>query len=247
MPKRRFKTAFIIPFYNEWNFLNITLITLLNSTEDVLIIVVDDGTKKKHKLQKQTEDILKNDSRCVYIQKKKNEGFTKTVNMGIKEAMKYGTDYIAIGNSDLLFNKNWINKVYNLFEKSDLNISAVSPATNNASPVQVIPAYYLKKLFNEMYVNKEKNIDPKVIECYAKRLEHDLKGSYTIVNNYDVGIFFYCLFFKKTVIEELGLLDESMPHYNSDSDYMRRFFNANHKIGVALDSFVKLKENKKSE
>jgi len=238
MPEKRFKTAFIIPFYNVWGLLNITVITLLNTTKDVLIIVIDNGTKKKHRIQKQIEKILINDPRCIHIKIEKNIGFTKAVNMGIIESMKYGVDYIAIGNSDLLFSSNWINKVYSLFEKSDLNISAVSPVTNNASSIQTIPALYLKELFNEIYNYKERKVDPKIIERYARRLEHDLKGSYSIVNNHNVGIFFYCVFFKKAVIEELGLLDEKLVHYNSDCDYMRRFYNAGYKIGIALDSFV---------
>ena len=99
--------SIVIPNYNKFDLLEKCIKSLFAQTNiDFEIIVVDNGSTEK-------KERLPDDPRVKFIWQDNNLGFSKAVNIGIKEAKG---EYIALINNDTELAVDWIDQVYRAFE-----------------------------------------------------------------------------------------------------------------------------------
>jgi GT2 family glycosyltransferase len=148
------------------------------------------------------------------IHNKENLGFPKAVNQGIKAATG---DIIIILNNDVFVTPNWADHLAEHLQKVDL----VGPVTNNVSGPQKIED---KKFFDEaerVNFSRQRHIKNRGVLTPFHRLV------------------FFCVAFKRSVIDRIGLLDEQFTPGNfEDDDYCLRAVEAGFKLAYAEDVFV---------
>lgn len=148
--------SFIILHYKN---INDTLeclksIKLQKTKHKVSIIVVDNHTLNKEDLSRvneYTKDVILLD---------KNYGFAKANNIGCKYAIeKYQPEFLGVINNDTLINqKNFIDKIYNIYEKTKFDILGPKIITNNGDSVNPFPVYDNLEIIDEKIKYSEKLI-----------------------------------------------------------------------------------------
>ena len=105
------RNSIVIPVFGNENLLQNLLATLLPTLDDYCeVIIVDDGfPDMKINPQNLPSDII-------YISNEENLGYSKTVNVGIKNARG---KYITTINSDILLDSNWLKETRNIFERDE--------------------------------------------------------------------------------------------------------------------------------
>jgi len=148
------------------------------------------------------------------IRNDKNEGFPVAVNQGLKEAKG---DILIILNNDTLVTPGWLEKFDDHLKVYDM----VGPCSNNISGIQQVP------------FDKYSNIK----ELYSFALNQSKKHSGNIFPFY--RLVFFCVAFKREVLNKVGFLDEQFTPGNfEDDDYCLRAIEAGFKLGVAYDIFI---------
>lgn len=103
--------SIIIPSYNQGQYLEQNLLSLLNQEENIEIIVIDGGSTDKS-----VAIIKKFKNRIKYWQSQKDHGTYDAINMGLKHCLG---DYIAIVNSDDFLLPKAITKIREFIQKND--------------------------------------------------------------------------------------------------------------------------------
>jgi GT2 family glycosyltransferase len=112
------EVAVVVPNWNGSDSLTACLDSLLNQSEKVHIIVVDNGSADE------SRDILKKYENIEVILHDKNKGFSGGVNAGFRSAINAGFDYVAAFNNDAVAEKDWLEKlVKELDARSEVGIA----------------------------------------------------------------------------------------------------------------------------
>jgi len=218
------KVAIIISTYNQEKLLEKCLASIKNKTDykNYKIYVVDDSGKgeigKKIKRKFRKVEVVIN---------KKNIGFSKSNNIGIKRAAKeYNPDYFLLLNDDTeMIEKNWLKNMVEVGEK-DKKIGVLG--------CQII--YSNGELQNIGGYIREWKIDLELDKNKKEVFEVDhVMGAFIII--------------KKDTIKEVGVLDEIYsPYLLEDTDYCLRakkrgwkivsvpYVKIIHKKGKSIDS-----------
>jgi len=164
--------------------------------------------------------IVDNGSTPVYqgpgriIRNEKNEGFPVAVNQGLKEATG---EILVILNNDTLVPPLWLDTLAGHL----LNYDLVGPCSNNVSGIQQIPARHF-----------ENNLD---FFNFSKEQREKNRGNILPWHR----LVFFCVAFKREVLDRVGFLDEQFTPGNfEDDDYCLRAIEADFKLGVAYDVFI---------
>lgn len=132
------------------------------------IVVVDNCSGIKEdtlKLEKQADDL--------YVSEK-NLGFAKGNNKGIEIAKKYKPEFIAVINNDTTINqKDWIERIKKLYQKSEFDVFGPKIITNDGDSVNPFPAY---KTLDE--VNAAIKKSKKLINIYKSKTKRFLLQKY---------------------------------------------------------------------
>lgn len=138
------KVSIIVPIYNVEKYIKKCINSILNQTyKNLEIILINDcSTDNSGKI---LEEIIKNDNRCIYIEKEKNSGLAATRNTGIKKSTG---DYLAFVDSDDWVSEDYVEKLLNAIQKSGADIAVCDYATVNKSG-QISIANSLYPLNNE--------------------------------------------------------------------------------------------------
>jgi len=194
--------SIIIINYNEKGYLKNCIDSIKKNTSypNYKIIIVDnnstDGSKKLVEVKYLGVDLIKN---------KKNYGFSKANNIGIKYAIKkYNSDYFYLLNNDTLIEKNWLSKAIKTAERSkEIGIVGSKQLTFERKPA--ISAGWIKVFsVKYFYGDEEKEV------------------------NWVSGAGFLI---KKEVIKKIGLFDEMYnPAYYEETDFEKRALLAGFKI-----------------
>lgn len=151
------------------------------------------------------------------IKNENNFGFARGCNQGIKEA---SGEFILLLNNDVVVTDGWLSGLLECFEGED-GVGIVGPMTNNISGIQKVrtanyptlddlPAYAIS--FREM--NRFRRLETRRI----------------------VG---FCMLFRRNLVEQIGLLDESFGTGNfEDDDYCLRATLAGYRNVIAGDVFI---------
>ena len=111
------KISIIVPVYNVEKHIEKCLDSILEQTlKEIELIVINDGSTDNSlkKIKKYKED------KRIIIINKKNEGLTKTRNIGFKIAK--GKYIYNMDSDDYLESNKALEKLYNKIEKDDLDI-----------------------------------------------------------------------------------------------------------------------------
>lgn len=212
--------SIIILNYKAKGLLKNCLNSIYRYTEnlDFEIIVVDNNSKDGVKKMLET-----NFSKVKFIQAKKNLGFSKGNNLGIKKAQG---KYLVIINPDTTLIENSFKKMRDFMEEHK-DIGIIGPQLINPDrsiqytrcnfPEFLMPIYrrsFLKKI----------NYFKKKIDLY---LTKDKDYNQTIKTDW---IFGACLFVRKEAIDKVGLLDERFFLGFEDLDWCKRFWQYGYEV-----------------
>jgi GT2 family glycosyltransferase len=206
------KTSIVILTYNklEYTVQCIESIRRFTTPGTYEIIVVDNhSTDGTVQWLKQQQDITA-------IFNVENLGFPKGCNQGIEIARG---DNILLLNNDTVVTHRWLdNLVQALY--SDDKIGAVGAVTNYCAYYQTIPVSYGGIEEMHSFAERYNESDP-------TKWEERLK------------LIGYCMLIKKSVVQEIGLLDERFTPGNfEDDDYSFRMREAGYKLLLCKDTFI---------
>lgn len=124
--KAKVEISVVIPVYNRSKLLKKTLISLENQTlskELFEVIVIDDGSKEN--ISSVCENIRKNSSLQLRDYRQENQGPGTARNLGAKKAK---SKLIALIDSDVLADKNWLQNALAIFQEKP-NLGAIEGKT----------------------------------------------------------------------------------------------------------------------
>ncbi|MBU2529979.1 MAG: glycosyltransferase family 2 protein [Elusimicrobia bacterium] len=210
---KKMKTSIIIPVYNGLPHLKKCVKSIYeNSGSSFELIFVDNGSDKK------TVEYLKSQKDAIKVFNKKNYGFAKAVNQGLRLA---SCEYIAVVNSDIIFYPAWLKNMLKILSKP--NIGMVGPMTNRTVGLQRIKL--AKKIEN----------NSKALEIFSNAMRMKFKDEYFLIHRL-IG---FCFVFKREIFEKIGLLDERFGiGCFEDIDYCLRIRQAGYKLAALKNVFV---------
>lgn len=213
----------IVPIYNAYEYTEECIKSVIKHTDlktHTLILINDKSPDEKilPMLQKyQTENAEVN---IVVLDNEENMGFVKTVNKG----MQYSDYDVILLNSDTEVTKNWIEKIQTC-AYSNPYIATVTPLTNNGT-ICSVPNFGID---NELPDNM-------TLEEYAEMIEKISKKRYPELTTGNG----FCMFIKREVITELGLLDDDtfQKGYGEENDFCYRALDHGYSHVLCDDTFI---------
>jgi len=214
------KVAIIILTCNQKKMLEETLESVIRKInyKNYKIFLVDNGSKDRH-----DKMVSKKFPKVDIIRNKKNLGFSKANNIGIKKAFKiYNPNYFLLLNDDMEINdKNWLKKMIKVGE-SDKKIGILGCR-------QVYPDGSLQDIGGHLR------------KWELTKILKFKKGEIL-----DVGQFMgSCMLIKKELIKKIGGLDEIFtPFLLEDSDYCLRAKKAGYSVKIVTYAKIIHKKSK---
>jgi GT2 family glycosyltransferase/predicted Zn-dependent protease len=182
----------------SWNQLSLTRACLASIAEHTpqpyQLIVVDNGSQDgtvpwlRHQAAR--------DSRISLIENATNQGFAAGRNQGIRAA---AGRYLLLLNSDTVVTPDWLTGLREVLDRYP-DAGIVGPMTNKASGVQVVPAVEYASLESL----------PAWAEVFRRQHRYRIIAQRRIA-----GV---CMLFRRELIEEIGLLDETFCAGNYEAD-----------------------------
>ena len=194
----------IVPIYNASDDLEVCIQRLLTyTTTNAKLLFIDDASPDK-KIGAILSTI-KDFPNVTVLKNNINLGFTKTVNKGIKYA---GDDDVVLLNSDARVTPKWLEGL-KIAANSKSNIATVTAMSDRAG------AFSAPKIGND-------NVLPIGVSevDFAVAFKKCAKGLYPEVPTGNG----FCLYIKRTVIDEIGILDDiAFPRgYGEENDFCMR-------------------------
>lgn len=154
------------------------------------------------------------------IKNKKNYGFAKGHNIGIRDALSNNAAYVVLLNQDIVAQPFWLTRLIEVARKNP-EYEALSPITFDYDGLNIDPLSIRKLTHNKVF----KDVD------YPKSDFQD--------KVYEVpSLFGTALFFKKSIFLKVGLFDPLFFLYHEESDFFQRALY--HKIRVAIATSSKI-------
>jgi GT2 family glycosyltransferase len=144
-----------------------------------------------------------------------NLGFAFGNNLGIKEAIRSGCEYILLLNNDTIVTPGFIEPMMRIFN-NERNVGIVCPKI----------LYY--SLQNVIWFAGGKFRQPRLIGEMVGKGQKDC-GQYDVPRKIDFAVG-TCLLTKKTILDKVGLLDERYFMYEEDVDFSIRVSRAGYFI-----------------
>ncbi len=192
---------------------------------DVECLIVDNGSKDG------TEEAIKNyklpNMKYKFLQSGANLGFAGGNNVGMKDAMKRGFDYILLLNNDLILPKDIVKKLTEYMESN--------PEVGVASPKMYFAKGY--EFHKDRYKESEKgrviwyaggDIDRDNVYTVHRGVDEIDRGQYDETQETDVANG-ACMMIRREVIKTIGFLDSSFFLYWEDADFSERAKRAGYK------------------
>ncbi len=206
----------IVLTYNNWDYTKACLFSLRSWSEypNLEIIVVDnastDGTREKlRELERQVPEMQ-------VILNEGNLGFPAGNNVGVRAARG---EYVILLNNDTYVTRGWVRDLIRPMQL-DPRVGLVGPLTNKIGNEQKIRLAY----------GSMQEMQRAARRFVRRRLRRTLETR---------TLAFFCVAIRRSVLDEVGLLDESYGlGFFEDDDYCRRVEKANYKMVIADDVFV---------
>jgi len=209
-------TSLVILTYNELEYTKKCVLSIRKHTrEDYEIIFVDNGSTDGtvEWLKKQ----IRENKSYKLIDNKKNLGFARGCNQGIEAAQG---EYILLLNNDVVVAEGWLTGLLSCLSSAP-DAGIVGPMTNNISGIQqIIDDEYRTVDYLDKYAAK-----------FREKYQHRRIPLRRIVG--------FCMLFRRSLVEQIGLLDESFGTGNfEDDDLCLRAELAGYKNYIAGDVFI---------
>lgn len=220
----------VILNYNTWdetiNCINSILFYYGKSNFNIYIV---DNASTIIKGEEFEKVLYENENVC-YIQSEYNQGYAAGNNLGIKQALKDGCDYILLCNSDIIFVDNSITKMINFME-AYRECGIVGPqiyGTDN----EFRPFYMLRKL---TFSGKIKNMLLKVpiVKMFLKSFKESFILDFELTLPKRVfGVSGCCFLMRKECVEFLFPLDENTFLYEEEYIIGSRLENTGYEVYI---------------
>ncbi|MFH1613411.1 MAG: glycosyltransferase family 2 protein [bacterium] len=190
--------SIIIPNWNGKKYLEECILFLKKqSFQNYEIIVIDNGSKDDS-----VQFLKEIYSDIIIIENKKNLGFCKAVNQGIKKAKQ---EFIIVLNNDVIVQKNWLENLSKNIKNDKIGMWGSK-----------ILYYHNPKIINSTGIL----ITPD-LTTFNRGIDELDKGQYD--KEYDIlGPSAACAMYRKTMLEEIGLFDENYFCYREDDELALR-------------------------
>lgn len=209
------KTIVIIVTYNAGKWIQTCLTTLSYSTINVNIIVIDNASKDDS-----VSIIQENFPDVELIINKRNLGFGKANNIGLKKAIEHDFDFILLLNQDAWVKPNTIELLINCLKKNK-EYGILSPIHLNGKEDKLDELFYTH-LTNSKYSR----------EIITDFIQKDIKQLYEIEF---VNAAFWLI--SKNCLINIGGFNPIFAHYGEDNEYLNRLKYHGYKIGIVTNSF----------
>lgn len=194
------------------------------------VIIVDNNSSEPFKVVKDYGNF-----KTSLITNKKNEGFAKGTNIGIKEALRKGCEYILILNNDTTHDRNFLKALLSSIEKSSAGI--VSPKIYFSKGREFHKDKYENKDLGKVIWYAGGIIDWKNVLASHRGVDEVDKGQFDEV--YDSDFATGCaMLVGKEVFEKIGYFDERYFLYLEDLEFSVRAKKAGFGIGFAPSSLI---------
>ncbi len=204
--------------------------TFLNSLKYVKIsdfiletIIVDNGSKEVFKLP---ENLIKDN--ITLIRSEINTGFSGGNNIGIKEALKRGADYVLIVNNDTIVDQDMIANLLKVLE-SKPEIGVTTPKIYFAKGHEFHKDKYKKEDLGKVFWFAGGYTDWDNVQSIHRGVDEIDHGQYDEIEPIDFASG-CCMFFKREVLEKVGMFDDRYFLYYEDADLNERIKHAGYKI-----------------
>jgi GT2 family glycosyltransferase/predicted Zn-dependent protease len=188
-------TSIIILTFNQLKYTKECLKSIRKYTpEPHEIIFVDNGSTDG--TVKYLKTLIKENKNYKLIENKENLGFAKGCNQGISNS---SGEYLLLLNNDVIVTEHWLSDMLSCL-KSSPEIGIVGPMTNNISGLQKDP--------NATYPSINE------LPSYAKTFREQYRYR-RIPFRRIVG---FCMLFRRSLIDKIGLFDENFGTGNFEDD-----------------------------
>lgn len=203
------KVSIVIPSYNDWEVIE-PAVKSIHATCDrkthYEVIIVDDYCQPEQQKRLQTLS----DENTRIILRKKNGGFAKAVNTGLREVPQ--THDAIIFNSDVIAHSGWLEALqYGAYEFGE-NVGIVAPKLLYPDGrIQSAGSYRnteSREWFDHYYRFQEEDYGPANVPNYVQSATGAL------------------LYIKREFLDKVGLLDEEFPFAFEDADWCLRGWEA---------------------
>ena len=216
LPQIYEKAVIVIANHNNRDYMDMCLDSIFSKTlyPNFSVIVVDNGSPKD--VVSLLRDWEKKEARLKVIIEEEKLGFARANNIGIAEAGECG--YLILLNSDTVVTRGWLNAL--IRHLADPEVTLVGPVTNSIG--------------NEARINVDYD-NLADMEAFAQRYCLTHQGV-----SFDIPMLaMYCLAMRKSVQNQIGLLDERFGlGMFEDDDYSMRAHKFGGRIICVEDSFV---------
>jgi GT2 family glycosyltransferase len=194
------------------------------------IIVVDNAPVEPFRLSREYEVPVS------IIRPGTNTGFAGGNNIGIKEAMRKGADYIMLINDDALMDPHAISNLKEVLESSE-KIGVVSPKIYFAKGHEFHKNKYDKKELGRVIWFAGGMADWKHAKNIHRGLDEVDKGQFDTKGAIDFATG-CCVMIKREVLETVGLFDERYFLYYEDDELSARIRNKGYDIYYVPEAVV---------
>lgn len=196
---------------------------LLTTNYQLLTIVVDNGSKDRFEIDAPGGPSFaslrfKNEVRI--IRNKENLGFAEGNNVGIKDVLKDGADYVMLLNNDTLVDKNLIDESLIVFKKN-VKVGVVAPKIYFAPGFEFHKERYKKEDLGKVFWYAGGIMNWENVLGSHRGVDEVDNGQYekTEETDYASGC---CMMVKREVFEKVGLFDSKYFLYYEDNDFCQR-------------------------
>lgn len=219
------KSCVIIIAYNGMQWMNECLQSILDSSINATIIVVDNCSSDS------TVDHIKtNFSTVILLEQNENLGFGRANNIAISYALKAGMDYVFLLNQDAFVYKNtFANLIHTAVQHPEYGI--LSPVQLGYSG-DVLENYF----FQFMAKDKSRSFYSDFVLKKQPKVVYDIEFIQAA-----------CWLLPVASIKKVGGFDPIFFHYGEDNNYCQRILYHNLKIGVVSEAYVRHDANNHNE
>jgi len=179
------------------------------------IILVDNGSGDG--TVQWLREFRKNNKHCILIENAENLGFSRGCNQGIETA---GGSHILLLNNDTVVTPGWLSGLLECLDSSP-DTGIVGPMTNSISGIQMVP--------------EVEYTDTAGLDGYALEFREKYRGRRIALRRI-VG---FCMLFRRSLAQRVGLLDERFGSGNfEDDDYCLRAALEGYRNMVSGDVFI---------
>ena len=213
----------VIPIYNAYDCLVDCIESVLKNTNFKIthLILIDDKSSDERVLPLLEKFKKANPQKITLLKNKKNLGFVKTANKG----MKYSKNDILLLNSDTIVFKNWLDNIRKCAYENTA-IATVTPFSNNLTPMTPLPEEFRKQGCPDGWTLEEM---AELIEKCSAHLHPDIPSSHG-----------FCMYIKREVIKKVGFFDEKTfgRGYGEENDFCFRCFDYGYRHVLCDDTYV---------